>query len=183
MDGSCHDPRNPKRALSFTPYTSIVYQHYYDCKFLLNYLWFFLIIYVKNLFTSAIYVPRLAAKNNMKLPGARMLIKMFFDDCKPYDIFYDFAPSMGGVMFGQIMTHDVTEKPIPQVKSGGPGINCCTTNGVTVQPKSLLHPFCDPIRVSKSDDFYGPYNVTCLNFVRTQTAINNDCKLTSRIQV
>lgn len=128
-------------------------------------------------------MPRLTANTDKKLPSARQLIKMFFDNCKERDIYIDYAPSMGAVMFGQLITHDVSKKPIPQVQTGGPGITCCAPDGVTVLPKSLLHPFCDPIKVSKSDDFFGPNNVTCLNFVRTQTAMSNDCKLTSRIQV
>lgn len=47
----------------------------------------------------------------------------------------------------------------------GASISCCDPK--VLNDPALLHPECMPISVPDDDPFYGPLNVTCLDFVRS----------------
>ena len=61
-------------------------------------------------------------------------------------------------------------------------IECCDQDSVHIQPR-YLHPSCHPIFVPSNDPFYGPIRVTCLNYVRSALAINEQCKFGGAEQV
>lgn len=47
----------------------------------------------------------------------------------------------------------------------------------------VQHPDCMPIEVPSDDAFYGKYNVTCLNFVRSSPSPSEGCLLGPREQI
>lgn len=53
---------------------------------------------------------------------------------------------------------------------------CCDETGWPLKPR-YVHPSCFPISVPDNDHFYKKLGVTCLNYVRSMPAINDECKL------
>lgn len=57
------------------------------------------------------------------------------------------------------------------------GIRCCTKSYDKPLAQDQQNSQCLPIHVPKDDAFYSKYNMGCLNFIRAQTTVANDCKL------
>lgn len=63
------------------------------------------------------------------------------------------------------------------------GITCCSSDNSCKLPKHLTHPACAAMHVNSNDLGYKPFNVHCLNFIRSQTTVDGSCTLTSAKQV
>ena len=53
----------------------------------------------------------------------------------------------------------------------GEALDCCVNNQLPPQP---LHRYCDPISMV-NDRFYSQKGVTCMNFVRSMLALDDNC--------
>ncbi|XP_054007680.1 uncharacterized protein LOC128891843 [Hylaeus anthracinus] len=86
------------------------------------------------------------------------------------------------MQWGQFVDHDLTATgqsrgfngTIPQ---------CCLNFGSGFQPPEFMHPECLPIVVNVQDSFFGPLGVQCLEFIRSGSAPNEDCKFGPREQL
>lgn len=41
----------------------------------------------------------------------------------------------------------------------------------------LQHPACAPMKIPDNDQFHSKYNITCQNYIRSQTVLLNNCDL------
>lgn len=58
-----------------------------------------------------------------------------------------------------------------------PGIQCCSPDYAHRLAPEITNPACAPIDVPRSDPFYGPLNMQCLNFIRTDTIAPINCQV------
>lgn len=83
-------------------------------------------------------------------------------------------------MLAQFITHDVSDRQLPQAKNGGPSISCCLSDGSGPLPTSRLHPSCAPIQIPADDPTLQPRR--CMNFIQTQSNIDSQCNLSPKTQ-
>ncbi|OQV20556.1 Chorion peroxidase [Hypsibius exemplaris] len=84
---------------------------------------------------------------------------------------------------GQLVAHDLMNTPVDLVENPAKKGDwilpaCCGMdqhNGPNCQ-----HPSCYPIKIPPNDPFYGQYQLTCMEFVRSQPANPRTCDLTPR---
>ncbi|KFM76700.1 Chorion peroxidase, partial [Stegodyphus mimosarum] len=99
--------------------------------------------------------------HGIPLPNVRLLSnKLYSRKTLP-----DANTTMLLMNFGLLLDHDV-------VRSGQAAdaiLSCCSPE--ILQDPDLRHPLCLEIEVPESDVFYGPLNVSCLNFVRDSPAV------------
>lgn len=157
INGLCNCLTKPKRGASETPFISLVPQHYND----------------------GIQSIRKTHDFNKKLPEPRSIVNSIFSNCSTQPILIN--ATMGAVMFGQLIAHDVSMKTTTQIKSGGPGISCCTKYNKSKLPLNQQHPDCSPIGIPPDDPKLSSIN--CMNGLRSQAIVSNDCGLTSRKQI
>lgn len=63
-------------------------------------------------------------------------------------------------------------------------IQCCSNDGRILDDASgLRHPECFAIGISANDAFYASFGEKCMEFVRSLTAFNAQCRLGAREQV
>lgn len=77
----------------------------------------------------------------------------------------------------QFAIHDIVKfgtRGIHATNQGG--ARGCTRDGRHL-PQDLVSPFAAPINIPKNDPYYGPLNVTCMDFVTTQK-YNGECIVT-----
>nr|CAH0110491.1 unnamed protein product [Daphnia galeata] len=77
------------------------------------------------------------------------------------------------MQFGQFIDHDITHVPVFQFPNGS-GISCCTPEGKHLS-RDFLHPHCFTLDILPDDEFYRPFRVECVNFVRSMVAPRSDC--------
>lgn len=58
--------------------------------------------------------------------------------------------------------------------ANGSGISCCTPEGKHLS-RDFLHPHCFTLDILPDDEFYRPFRVECVNFVRSMVAPRSDC--------
>ena len=63
------------------------------------------------------------------------------------------------------------------IDAGGDGYRCCNADYTEPLPEQDQHFGCMPVEVPKDDRYLSRFNIGCLNFVRTQTGLPNDCNL------
>ena len=66
------------------------------------------------------------------------------------------------------VTHDLAHQVPVEAFDSQEKIRCCSGGNKNVLPPSLSHSSCLPVAVGKNDPFYGPADVRCLNFVRSE---------------
>lgn len=64
----------------------------------------------------------------------------------------------------------------------GDSIECCNDIFSTAPPR-FTHPACDPLQILQTDNFYHKMRITCLNYVRSALAVNEECKFGPAEQV
>lgn len=131
-------------------------------------------------FDNGVDTLRKTLGTRQNLPEPRPIVNLLFDNCRNEDGNRNNSPNMGAVMFGQLITHDVSLQVAAQRQKGGYGITCCTKDGKGPLPANLTHPDCIPIKVPQNDPRLP--NRGCMNFLRTQDIVSNDCELTPRLQ-
>lgn len=57
------------------------------------------------------------------------------------------------------------------------GRSCCSSTYDKILSLRQRNHQCQPIPVPKNDKQYGEFNIACLNFIRSQPGLANDCKL------
>lgn len=115
------------------------------------------------------------------LPKPRVLVNNFFTQCDPNnDGILNSSSNIGGLMFAQFITHDVSDRQLPQAKDGGPGISCCLSDGSAPLPSNRSHSSCAPIIIPADDPTLQPRK--CMNFIRTQSNIDSQCILSPKTQ-
>lgn len=163
VNGVCNNFKYPKVGAANTQYGQILDSSYAD----------------------EVHSIRLSDESCSKLPEARQVIYDLFinggfrkvckEQCKP---------NVLNVMFGQFMTHDAGLRMDVTTDSSNPfGINCCSADLSCKLPIHLTHPACSAMHVKDNDLGYKPYKVHCLNFIRSQTTVDNSCSLTPAKQV
>jgi peroxidase len=103
------------------------------------------------------------------LPSSRLVSLVVFGEADVPDPQFTLA----NMQWGQIMTHDMS------MQAGGTqsrrhGTRCCTDDGKLISTGQ--HNTCFPIIVPKNDPAHSQTNTECLNFVRTLTDRDNNCK-------
>lgn len=103
------------------------------------------------------------------LPNSRLVSLIVFGENDVPDPQFTLA----NMQWGQIMTHDMS------MQAGGTqsrrhGTRCCTDAGKLIS--NGAHATCYPILVPKNDPAHSQTQVECMNFVRTLTDRDNNCK-------
>lgn len=119
--------------------------------------------------------------NGMDLPSAREIINEFYSKCGEHHQSRRNKLNLNGLMFGQVIVHDIGLRQHVQQQSHG-GIQCCSKDYYTILPTAIAHPACAPIQIPIDDDYFGAKNIRCMNYVRSQTVIDNSCKFGSAKQ-
>ncbi|XP_057669934.1 peroxidase-like [Diorhabda carinulata] len=86
------------------------------------------------------------------------------------------------MQWGQFIDHDVTSV----VKSrgfNGSVPRCCTSDGRKLLPKELSHPSCLPIEIPENDWFFGKFDISCMEFLRSAPSTRINCDLGWREQI
>lgn len=83
--------------------------------------------------------------------------------------------------WAQFIEHDLS-KPVKRSTSAGMPIECCDKESATLQPR-YVHDSCYPLKIPSDDPNYKKFYVTCLNYVRSALAVNEQCKFGSINQV
>lgn len=60
---------------------------------------------------------------------------------------------------------------------GGQPVSCCSKNYFKRLPHELKSSGCLPIDIPSNDPFYADKHQRCMEFVRAQSVLRNDCKL------
>lgn len=89
--------------------------------------------------------------------------------------------SLSVAQWTQFIEHDLS-KTVGRSMGDGSPIECCDQESVPIQPR-YLHPSCLPLMIPSDDLHYKPIRVTCLNYVRSALAVNEQCKFGSINQV
>jgi peroxidase len=93
----------------------------------------------------------------------------------------DTKKSLSIVQWTQFLEHDLS-KPVSRSMSDESAIECCDKESSTLQPR-FVHDSCYPLKVPNDDQNYKKFYVTCLNYVRSALAVNEQCKFGSINQV
>lgn len=120
------------------------------------------------------------------LPSARLVGTHMFektDNTNPDSPVTEVMPNNGAVIYGQTIVHDFALQTKKHVGDPGPGIQCCSQNRNEVLAPELSSPGCLAIHVPRDDDAFSSHNVTCLNFIRSQTVPKADCSFSKAEQV
>lgn len=89
--------------------------------------------------------------------------------------------SLAVAQWTQFIEHDLS-KPVKRSTSAGAPIECCDKESASLQPR-YIHDSCYPLKVPSDDPNYKKFYVTCLNYVRSALAVNEQCKFGSINQV
>ncbi|CRL05203.1 CLUMA_CG017992, isoform A [Clunio marinus] len=85
--------------------------------------------------------------------------------------------SLSAAQWTQFLEHDLS-KTVVRSMSNGASIECCDQESVSIQPR-YLHPSCLPLVIPSDDSHYRQLRVTCLNYVRSALAVNDQCRFGS----
>jgi peroxidase len=107
-----------------------------------------------------------------ELPSPRNIVRKVFLNKKRSLNVQHALPNMLFLLFGQLIKHDTGSKQISQNVEPR-GIRCCAHLNKHQLSPSLTHSSCLPIVISRSDTFYSPKNVRCMDFVRSNIVSND----------
>lgn len=123
-------------------------------------------------------------RNACELPGARkvslalqsIVNQPYAVSNFPYELTNDQVPSVFVLNLLQINAHDHSYSRFQSNERGHLGHSGCTIDQRAPLHDLIVASSSAPISVDCTDPFYGQFNVSCLNFVRSQT-LNEDCRL------
>lgn len=146
LDGTCNNPQNPMWGSANNRYGRLLTPRYGD----------------------GISTPT-SSITGQDLPSSRLVSLVVFGEADVPDPQFTLA----NMQWGQIMTHDMS------MQAGGTqsrrhGTRCCTDEGKLIS--NGQHNTCYPIIVPKNDPAHSQTGTECLNFVRTLTDRDNNCK-------
>ena len=118
---------------------------------------------------GSLEVPRKRAGDNFELPPARRVSNTLAGGANKRDQ----ARSLLLMQFGQFIDHDITHTPAYE------SADCCKENKDF--PTSFNAEKCYPIRVADQDPFWRG-GLTCMDFSRSLSSPDLDCKLNNREQ-
>ncbi|CAG9838939.1 unnamed protein product [Diabrotica balteata] len=150
IDGTCNNVYHSLWGASKTPYSRLMAPYYDD----------------------GVWSPRTSILDRHALPSPRLITNQVFNDREAKNEEYTLLL----MQFGQFISHDITHS-VDFTYSNGSAISCCTKDGKDALPIENRHYACMPIKLPKSDNFYGGYKQKCMNFVRTVLAPREDCTL------
>ncbi|XP_076315047.1 salivary peroxidase/catechol oxidase-like [Tachypleus tridentatus] len=136
IDGRCNNLQHPEAGGAFTPYRRLLPPDYAD----------------------GVSQPR-TGLHGQPLPSTRLITSKLFSVKKKRDC----SCTLMTMLMGLFVDHDLTNTATSEGKDGS-FVTCC--DEMIQGNKSLLHPECYPIKIPHDDPFFGPHNVTCMNFVR-----------------
>uniref|UniRef100_T1J8N9 Chorion peroxidase n=1 Tax=Strigamia maritima TaxID=126957 RepID=T1J8N9_STRMM len=119
--------------------------------------------------------PRLSSSGH-PLPSTRVVSTAIASDAYHPDLNHTLLL----MQWGQFVDHDLQLTPIFTVKDGT-GISCCHPDVKT--NSHLKHPECLEITVPHNDSFFGQFQHTCMEFVRSLPALRSHCNLGTREQM
>lgn len=93
----------------------------------------------------------------------------------------DSTKSLSIAQWSQFIEHDLS-KPVTRSMSDTSAIECCDRESAHLQPR-FVHESCYPLKIPNDDQNYKKFYVTCLNYVRSALAVNEQCKFGSINQV
>jgi len=118
-------------------------------------------------FADGISAPRISVTGK-DLPSPRLISAHVHRD----EGFHDHAITFLMVAWGQFTDHDITlTAEIDEVLEED--LNCCRGPNVT-------HPMCFPIEIPENDHFYARHEQRCMNFVRSNAGLRENCRLGPR---
>ncbi|XP_022239909.1 peroxidase-like isoform X2 [Limulus polyphemus] len=136
IDGRCNNLQHTEAGSAFTPYRRLLPPDYAD----------------------GVSQPRTGLHGH-PLPSSRLITsKMLAVKKKP-----DCNCTLITMLMGLFVDHDLTNTATSEGKDGSV-VTCC--DKMIQGNKDLLHPECYPIEIPPDDPFFGPHNVTCMDFVR-----------------
>lgn len=63
------------------------------------------------------------------------------------------------------------------IDNGGYSLRCCSVDNKIMLSEKLSYFGCYPIEVPKDDPFYSQFNMTCIDYIRSQPVFPNDCSI------
>lgn len=162
-------------------------------------------MYSVKLYIKGVWAPR-SSSNGSALASPRQVSTTFIKFGGPDET----SSTLMLMTWGQFITHDLTKASsytssmdryrattthtsiidglIWFIRHRFPAANgqtpqCCNATSGGPLPTNLLHPYCLPIAIPGEDPDYGPYNQTCMSFVRTQTGGDFSCTMGHAEQV
>lgn len=115
------------------------------------------------------------ASNGQEFPNARD-IGNIFDKTEDFKT-CGYTLASVHLMFSQMIAHDLTRRRRVE-KNNSNGIKCCTDTYSGPLPPNETNPVCIPVSFPKNDAFYADKGVFCQSFVRMQTTLEPNCKIT-----
>lgn len=112
------------------------------------------------------------AKNKRNvLPSARLVSSnLALDADLP-----DNVKTLALMQWTQFVEHDLAHTPVTKMYNRfESSIMCCKADGRSLAPR-YIHPACMPISIANNDPFYSSRRMTCMNYVRSVTAMRPDC--------
>lgn len=162
INGSCNNLQKSFQGAAFTAYSRLLPANYDD----------------------GIFRQR-KLNNGHDLPNPRVIGSKLIIDASCYTKIGNLSlmPNVGAIIFSQLIIHDVASHVMKQHGESILGIQCCSSDRRSILPAEVLSPACNPIAIPEDDEFYSVFNITCNNFVRSQTIASDDCVLKAGEQV
>nr|CAI5831137.1 unnamed protein product [Callosobruchus analis] len=146
-DGLCNNGKNGVWGEAFTAYARLLPADYLD----------------------GIRIPHRAA-NKQPLPNPRLVSLTLVKNTQ----IPDNDLTLAVMQWGQFLEHDLSRTAVSLMIHSDNTIRCCNSDGYNLSPR-YIHPFCSPIEVPPSDQYYHKHNIGCMNYVRSVPAVRSDC--------
>ncbi|XP_067013234.2 peroxidase isoform X2 [Anabrus simplex] len=154
VNGSCNHLIHPSWGQAFTSYRRLLFPEYSDG--------------IQQPREHAIGLPK--NKHNL-LPSARLVSSsLALDGDLPDNI-----KTLAVMQWTQFVEHDLAHTPVNKMYNKfESSIMCCKPDGRHLSPR-YVHPACMPISIAHNDPVYSSRRMTCMNYVRSVTAMRSDC--------
>lgn len=84
--------------------------------------------------------------------------------------------NIGGLFFGQYISHDYTIRMAHQIGDDISLMRCCSGDYTERLPRHLMSVGCLPIDLPRNDEYYSQYNMTCMEFLRGLGTFPQSCE-------